>query len=170
MDHVSANKSLTATERENISGCRVFDGEDQGKNLPLIFTKLTKINIISLNKRLIISNLGAGNRYRMQQLQQQDWCEQQIREKALKKDVSKQVDALFDAQTIQQNEALGISQSEHNRLRLQNELDTQKINGILAQEKKAADKQMHDNWVAQEKTEVAHWMNHDVLTENPAKE
>ena len=40
MDHVSANKSLTIQERENISGCRVFDGEDQ----------------------------GAGNRYKMQQL------------------------------------------------------------------------------------------------------
>lgn len=32
MDHVSANKTLTVTERENISGARVFDGEDQGKN------------------------------------------------------------------------------------------------------------------------------------------
>lgn len=33
MDHVSANKSLPVNERENISGCRVFDGEDQGKLL-----------------------------------------------------------------------------------------------------------------------------------------
>jgi len=47
MDHISANKSLTVTERENISGARVFDGEDQ----------------------------GAGNRYRMQQLQSKDWYE-----------------------------------------------------------------------------------------------
>ena len=31
MDHISANKTLPVTERENISGCRVFDGEDQGK-------------------------------------------------------------------------------------------------------------------------------------------
>ena len=31
MDHVSANKTLSVTERENISGARVFDGEDQGK-------------------------------------------------------------------------------------------------------------------------------------------
>jgi hypothetical protein len=41
MDHVSANKSLTVTERENISGCRVFDGEDQGKfkfaSLPITY-------------------------------------------------------------------------------------------------------------------------------------
>jgi len=28
MDHVSANKTLTITERENISGVRVLDGED----------------------------------------------------------------------------------------------------------------------------------------------
>jgi len=33
MDHISANKSLAVTERENISGARVFDGEDQGKCL-----------------------------------------------------------------------------------------------------------------------------------------
>ena len=31
MDHVSANKSLPVTERENISGVRVLDGEDQGR-------------------------------------------------------------------------------------------------------------------------------------------
>jgi len=28
MDHISANKTLSVTERENISGARVFDGED----------------------------------------------------------------------------------------------------------------------------------------------
>ena len=31
MDHTSANKMLATNERENISGARVFDGEDQGK-------------------------------------------------------------------------------------------------------------------------------------------
>jgi hypothetical protein len=30
---------------------------------------------------IILRHIGAGNRYRMQQLQQKDWCEQQIREK-----------------------------------------------------------------------------------------
>jgi len=33
MDHVSATNGLSKTERENISGARVFDGEDQGKFL-----------------------------------------------------------------------------------------------------------------------------------------
>jgi len=59
MDHVSATNGLSKTERENISGARVFDGEDQ----------------------------GAGNRYRMQQLQQKDWCEQQIKEKEMQKNL-----------------------------------------------------------------------------------
>jgi hypothetical protein len=31
MDHVSENKMLPTNERKNISGARVFDGEDQGK-------------------------------------------------------------------------------------------------------------------------------------------
>lgn len=44
-------------DRDNISGARVFDGEDQ----------------------------GYGNRLRMQQLQQADWVAQQIKEKQLYK-------------------------------------------------------------------------------------
>ena len=36
MDHISANKTLTVTERENVSGARVFDGEDQGKLISII--------------------------------------------------------------------------------------------------------------------------------------
>lgn len=31
----------------------------------------------------IVDNLGAGNRLRMQQLQQKDWIDQQIREKQM---------------------------------------------------------------------------------------
>ena len=42
MDHVSANKTLSVTERENISGARVFDGEDQGK---YIFEKSNSANL-----------------------------------------------------------------------------------------------------------------------------
>jgi len=33
MDHISASKGLPISERENISGARVFDGEDMGKLL-----------------------------------------------------------------------------------------------------------------------------------------
>jgi len=41
MDHVSANRSLGVTERENISGARVFDGEDQGKFKIQLSTKIS---------------------------------------------------------------------------------------------------------------------------------
>ena len=66
MDHVSANKMLSTTERENISGARVFDGEDQGK-----FNRDT-IPYDNILKQIltIFECIGAGNRYRMQQLQQ----------------------------------------------------------------------------------------------------
>ena len=40
MDHVSATMGLSKTERENISGARVFDGEDQGKQSSKIFQEL----------------------------------------------------------------------------------------------------------------------------------
>ena len=35
MDHVSATAGLPTSERINISGARVFDGEDQGKITPI---------------------------------------------------------------------------------------------------------------------------------------
>ena len=45
MDHVSANKMLPVTERENISGARVFDGEDQGKSYSNIVRSQHKCQI-----------------------------------------------------------------------------------------------------------------------------
>ena len=66
MDHVSANKMLSTTERENISGARVFDGEDQGKFNRDAFP----YDNILRQLLTIFEYIGAGNRYRMQQLQQ----------------------------------------------------------------------------------------------------
>ena len=48
MDHVSANKTLTIQERENISGARVFNGEDQGKSSHSI-----KVNAFSELKKTL---------------------------------------------------------------------------------------------------------------------
>ena len=73
MDHVSANQSLPVTERENISGARVFDGEDQGKHTEnnfwgrVILTSIWFTWMIFNNS--IHFHIGDGNRYRMQQLQ-----------------------------------------------------------------------------------------------------
>ena len=49
---------------------------------------------------------GAGNRYKMQQLQQKDWCEQQIKEKQSKQALEKTVNDLFDQQTLDFNNIL----------------------------------------------------------------
>lgn len=56
MDHVSANKTLPVTERENISGARVFDGEDQGKVLALIAI-LFAFLLCNWNSWWIMSNM-----------------------------------------------------------------------------------------------------------------
>ena len=60
----------------------------------------------------------------MQQLQQQDWREQQIKEKQQKKDLEKQVTKLFDEQALWHCDILGETQSAHNKNRLDNERDT----------------------------------------------
>ena len=62
MDYVSASGNTgDIAERVDISGARVFDGEDQ----------------------------GYGNRLRMQQMQQKDWIDQQVRERNLYKEQEK---------------------------------------------------------------------------------
>ena len=58
MDHISANRSLPVTERENISGCRVFDGEDQGKCSLLLFGSGHRISAASklrTRRQLVVS-------------------------------------------------------------------------------------------------------------------
>ena len=72
----------------------------------------------------------------MQQLQQMDWCEQQIKEKQQKKQLEKEVNDLFDKQTIRHNEILHETQTHHNRTRTENEKDTDRINLLMAQEKR----------------------------------
>lgn len=86
--------------------------------------------VFEFNFKLILFNqcLGAGNRYRMQQLQQQDWCEQQIRDKQRRQENEKQINKMFDEQSLQFNNLLGQTQSDHNQRRIDNERDTQNIN------------------------------------------
>ena len=62
MDYVPASGNTDCLDdRVDISGARVFDGEDQ----------------------------GYGNMLRMQQMQQKDWIDQQVREKNLYKEQEK---------------------------------------------------------------------------------
>jgi len=70
MDYVPSHGDNTnLASREHISGARVFDGEDQGKWSQVMF---------GLDGNSGSFCLGYGNRYRMQQLQQEDWIKQQI--------------------------------------------------------------------------------------------
>ena len=106
----------------------------------------------------------------MQQLQQKDWCEQQISEKQQKKDLEKTVNQLFDQQTLEFNKILKQTQEQHNKTRQQNEVDTDNINKILAAEKKEREVKMHETWAQLEKHELEFTSNHDFMTENPQTE
>lgn len=114
--------------------------------------------------------LGAGNRYKMQQLQQKDWCEQQIAEKQSKKKLEQDINNLFDQQTIEFNNILKQTQDEHNKQRRQNEIDTDNINQIQNAEKKEREKQQRELWGQQEMHELEFTNNHDFMTENPQTE
>ena len=84
-------------------------------------SKMSKYSFLSCeigqNLNLNLFWIGAGNRYRMQQLQQKDWCEQQIAEKQMKKEVEKINNLAFDEQALQFHDTLKYTQSEHNRVR-----------------------------------------------------
>ena len=97
MDYVPAHGNTNAKDdRQNIGGCRAFDGEDQGKSpVPahLLSWESDAFRIfINCNFFLL---LGYGNRLRMQQLQQTDWTNQQIREKELYKEQERARDDAF---------------------------------------------------------------------------
>ena len=65
---------------------------------------------------------------------------------------------------------LAQTQSEHNRLRLENEKDTQAVNRILMQEKKDREAASHAHRKHLEEVEIRHTNNTDFMTENPATE
>ena len=73
-------------------------------------------------------------------------------------------------QTLDFNNILKQTQDQHNKTRTQNEIDTDNINKILAQEKKERDIAMHEKWAQQEKHELEFTNNHDFMTENPQTE
>ena len=68
----------------------------------------------------------------MQQLQQKDWCEQQVVELARKNALAKDINDMFDEQTIRHNNILKQTQDDLNKNRTQNEVDTDNINKTMA--------------------------------------
>ena len=106
----------------------------------------------------------------MQQLQQKDWCEQQIREKNMRKEHEKNVNNLFDSQALQFHDTLKETQTEHNKNRFNNEKECERINQVLADQKRQKEDQMHETWKDLEKKEIEYTTNHDFMTENPQTE
>ena len=111
MDYVPAHGDATRKDdRDEISGARVFDGEDQGKfiidnNWSHEFQVISSMETSVLPLFWLLS-IGYGTRLRMQQLQQRDWIEQQKREKELLKEQEKFRDTAFDVQTKHFNQLL----------------------------------------------------------------
>lgn len=106
----------------------------------------------------------------MQQLQQKDWCEQQIKEKELQKNMEKANNQAFDEQALMFHDTLKYTQSEHNKQRTDQAKQTQAINALLASQKKDRETQQHEEWVAAEAKEIEYTNNHDFMTENQATE
>jgi hypothetical protein len=70
MDYVPQHGDKTnLADRDQISGVRTLDGEDQGKYILSLGAQL-----LAREERIqIVFFIGYGNRLRMQQLQQADW-------------------------------------------------------------------------------------------------
>jgi len=77
---------------------------------------------------------------------------------------------LYDRQANHFNQILSKTQQEHNQKRHENEVDTQRINLILAQEKKQRELDLHNHSANMDRREIEYTMNHDMMTENPAVE
>ena len=77
---------------------------------------------------------------------------------------------MYDAQADEYNKMLGVTQSEHNKLRDQNEKDVAKVNALLIQERKDREANVHDVRKAAEEREIAYTNSTDFMTENPATE
>ena len=87
--------------------------------------------------------LGAGNRFRMQQMQQEDWIKQQIREKELYAENARQANASRDAEALANYELLKQTQQDHDAARTAMFKATQQTNLQLAQEKRDREAKQH---------------------------
>ena len=103
---------LEGYNKTGVSGCKVFDGED----------------------------LEFQDRYRLQQVQQKTWIEQQKYEKHLKNTEDREQDRLYAEQTLSINRTRAMLESEHEQKRKDISKVMMETNKKLALQKK--DKEM----------------------------
>ena len=106
----------------------------------------------------------------MQQLQQQDWIQQQIKEKQLYQEQAKFDQTAFDQQTLHFNNILAQQETEHHARRTAMEKATTEYNLQQAKEKRDREAADHREAQFQGACDKDYTLNNDFMTENPATE
>ena len=106
----------------------------------------------------------------MQQLQQCDWIDQQIREKKLYEDQQKYTTSAHDAQQAHFANLLGEAQNAHKKTRDDMEKAVKDANAQMAKEKRDRDIAQRQFEQLQATTDVNSTQANDFMTENPATE
>jgi hypothetical protein len=106
----------------------------------------------------------------MQQLQQEDWIKQQLREKELYKENAKNAAQTQDDLAKHYNTVLTATQQEHDARRKAMFVATQQANLQMAQEKRDRDAKQAQDLQDYAHKEVDFTLTHDFMTENPATE
>jgi hypothetical protein len=99
---------LEGYNKEGVSGCKVFDGED----------------------------LEYQDRFKLQQMQQKSWVEQQIWEKSTRKEEERSEDKLYAEQTLSINRTRAMLEAEHDKRRKDMNKMVMEYNKNLAQQKR----------------------------------
>ena len=106
----------------------------------------------------------------MQQLQQKDWIDQQIREKQLLQEQHKFMETAHDQQTLHFNQLLTDAQNQHAAARADMERSVKDANAQMAKEKRDRDVAQAAYEQLQARTDVDYTNGNDFMTENPATE
>lgn len=106
----------------------------------------------------------------MQQLQQEDWIKQQLREKELYKQNYKEAHAAADAVAAHNCNMLQAAQEDHAAKRKAMQVACAEANRQLAKEKRDRDMKQAQDLQQYAYEEIDYTNNHDFMTENPATE
>ena len=106
----------------------------------------------------------------MQQLQQKDWIDQQIREKQMYADQQRFTNEAHDNQTLHFHSMLDAAQNQHKQARTDMEKSIKDANAQAAKEKRDRDNAQRAYEQLQATTDVNYTNTHDFMTENAATE
>jgi hypothetical protein len=90
-----------------------------------------------------------------------------MKENQMRKKTEKEVNNLFESQSVHFNGVLGQTQSDHNKNRLDNEKDTEDLNIKLTADKKQRELDQHAHWADLEKKECEFIANSEFINESP---